>query len=264
MKNITFVSCWYELKSKFDVDKYKKWMKNFLSNVNNFNLVIFTNKESYYLFKDLLKDNKNIKVIFKEFQEFKCSQYDWIKNHKKNDLLNGNGRFSTDWKLNMLWNEKINFVKHVIEENLFDTPWYGWCDIGYFRNNNCIVKNWPNNDKIEELNIDKIYYAKVSNNINDLVKIVLDKNKNGLPTKEIPPLQVSFAGGFFLTHKTKYNWWHDIYYEKLTKYFNNNYLVKDDQIIILDCIINNLSHFQIIQEPNRFKDPWFVFQSFLL
>tara|TARA_B110000285_G_scaffold229434_1_gene294136 strand:+ start:894 stop:1688 length:795 start_codon:yes stop_codon:yes gene_type:complete len=264
MPTITFVTCWYELKSKFNILEYKKWMKNFLYNINNFYLVIFTNKKSYYLFKDLIKDNINIKVIFKEFQEFKCSQYDWIKNHKKNNLLNENGRFSTDLKLNMLWNEKIDFVKHVIDEIIFDTPWYGWCDIGYFRTNNNIVENWPNVDKIKGLNKDKIYYAKVSNNIDHLVKMVLNKNTLGLPAQEIPPSQISFAGGFFLIHKNKCNWWHDIYYNHLTKYFNNNYLVKDDQIIILDCIINNLSHFQIIQEPDRFKDPWFVFQNFLL
>ena len=36
---------------------------------------------------------------------------------------------------------------NIIDEKIFDTPWYGWCDIGYFRNNNGIVKNWPNNDK---------------------------------------------------------------------------------------------------------------------
>ena len=36
----------------------------------------------------------------------------------------------------MLWCEKISFVKKTIEKNYFNTDWYGWCDIGYFRESN--------------------------------------------------------------------------------------------------------------------------------
>jgi hypothetical protein len=164
----------------------------------------------------------------------------------------------------MLWNEKIHFLNDIIKKKIFNTDYYGWCDIGYFRNKNEIVKKWPNKEKINRLDKHKIYYARVNKNINELYKYVLNKNENNLPKIPIPPNQVSFAGGFFILHKDKYNWWHKVYYNTLTKYFNHDYLVKDDQIILLDCIINNLKHFNIIQEANINKDPWFVFQSFLL
>ena len=40
----------------------------------------------------------------------------------------------TDWKLNMLWSEKIAFVKKCYDNKYFpETDWYGWVDIGYFR-----------------------------------------------------------------------------------------------------------------------------------
>ena len=46
-------------------------MRNFIGNVNNFNLVIYTNKESYSVLEPLIQiqDNTNekIKVIFKEW-----------------------------------------------------------------------------------------------------------------------------------------------------------------------------------------------------
>ena len=45
--------------------------------------------------------------------------------------------------------------------------------------------------------------------------------------------------------------------------FTYNYLVKDDQMVIIDCIINNLKKFKLIEEENPRKDRWFVFQSFL-
>ena len=263
MTHITFVTAWYNLKSKFNVNKYKMWMQNFLGNVNSFFLVIFTNKDSFEFIEPFIK-NPKIKIIFKEFDDFHCMKYDWIKNHQKNDLLNDKSRFSTEWKLNMLWNEKIAFVAQVINEAHFDTNWYGWCDIGYFREKNINLKMWPNPDKIKKLNIEKIYYAKVSNNINYLVKLALDQNEQGLPKQEFPPSQISFAGGFFLIHANKCSWWHETYYNHLEKYFHYNYLVKDDQIIILDCIINNLQNFQIIQESDPFKDKWFAFQTYLL
>ena len=42
--------------------------------------------------------------------------------------------YKTSWKLNMLWNKKISFVKKAYQEKYFDeTEWYGWMDIGYFR-----------------------------------------------------------------------------------------------------------------------------------
>ena len=44
----------------------------------------------------------------------------------------------------------------------------------------------------------------------------------------------------------------------------HNYLVKDDQMIVLTCIANNLNKFGIIEEKDKRLDPWFVFQRFLL
>lgn len=263
MNNITFVTGWYNLKSKFDIEIYQKWISFFLKDISLFYLIIYTNKESYNVIKPYI-NNPNIKVIFKEFEEFFCNRFDWINNHKKNHLLNENSKFNTDWRLNMLWNEKIYFLNDVIKNKVFDTEFYGWCDIGYFRTNNNIIKNWPNYNKVNNLEKDKIYYARINQDINELCRYVLDKNEYNLPKIPIPPNQLSFAGGFFILHKDKYDWWKNTYYKTLTNYFTYDYLIKDDQIILLDCIISDLKQFKIIQETNHHHDPWFVFQNYLL
>ena len=257
MNIITFVTAWYNLKSKFNVEKYKGWLTNFLSNVNHFNLVIYTNKESLYLIKPFL-NNKNIICVIKELEEFHCAKYNWLSNHNKNNLLNN----KIGWELNMLWNEKINFVKETVDNKYFDTNWYGWCDIGYFRSKEFDVSKWPCYDKISNLSIHHIYYCKVSKNINNLVRNILITNDYDLPENPIPPNQVSIAGGFFLCHKSKIDWWHEVYYTRLDLYFKHNYLVKDDQIIIIDCIVKNLKNFHLVHEKTN-RDPWFVFQTFL-
>ncbi len=172
----------------------------------------------------------------------------------------------------MLWSEKIHFVNETIQQKYFVTEFYGWCDIGYFRGRDMdldmnTLKFWPSLDTINELPKDKIQYACVNTNdayLNLLYTIVNNKNEFGLPMQPIPPEQVSLAGGFFILHVSRASWWHDTYYNKLKLYFDNNYLVKDDQIIIADCVFSNINAFALRIEPNSRLDPWFMFQRLLL
>ena len=266
--NITFCTAWYNLKSKFNIQLYQNWMSNIINYVDNYNLVIYTNKESYYVLQPLLeknKMNKKIRVIFKEWEEFYGYKWKtkWQNNHKNNNTLNNKSRWDTDWKLNMLWSEKINFVKDTMENHYFDSEYYGWCDIGYFRDSTTM--NWPKLHTVNILKKHKIYYGQPGEQttLEKLKKIILTKNKNNMPMQPIPEHQVSVAGGFFILHKDKLEWWHKKYYDRLKDYFTYNYLVKDDQIVIIDCIINNLKHFQLVKETNPYKDKWFVFHSYL-
>jgi hypothetical protein len=168
-----------------------------------------------------------IKIIIKpleQFYNFKYKDY-WIENHKKNVLLND----KSSWELNMLWSEKIWFVNETIEKKYFDTDFYGWCDIGYFRNRSndshtTNLLNWSNNEKIINLDKNKIFYACINNDneyMNYLLKIVNNKNQMGLPLQEIPSTQNSIAGGFFIIHKNKIDCWTKIYDSKLELYFKN-------------------------------------------
>jgi len=267
--SITFITAWYIFKSKFDPSVYKKWMHNMLSNVNEYYLVIYTDIDGYQYIKPYL-NNPKIKVLFKAYEEFCTYKYkdDWIKNHDKNHLLNGR----IDWKLNMLWCEKINFVYETMKKNFFKTEYFGWCDIGYFRGNSKhigsdVLSKWPSKDKIMGLKHDKIYYACVNNDnqyLYQLFAIVNDKNENRLPKMEIPPHQVSIAGGFFISHRSKLDWWRTTFYNKLALYFENEYLVKDDQIIIADCVFSDVENFELIEEESSEYDNWFLFQRFLL
>jgi len=276
--SITFSTCFYIIKSKFDENIYSEWMTNLFSIVNHFNLVIYTNKKSFKIIQNindknnLIKNNSNIKIVIKSMKNFYNYQYKkyWIKNHKKNESLK-----NTSWKLNMLWSEKIWFVKKTIEKKYFDTEFYGWCDIGYFRNryndlhsNNLF--NWGNNvEFLKKIynNKNKICYACINNNDNymkQFSQFINDKNYKGLPKQEIPVNQQSFAGGFFILHKDEIKWWSTTYDDKLKLYFKNNYLVKDDQFIIADCILSNQEHFSLFRENKLEFDNWFMFQRILL
>ena len=268
-KSITFSTCWYIFKAKFDPSVYQQWFANMLSNVNNYNLVIYCDETSYEQI-NMYTDNPRIKVVIKPYDQFYTYKYknDWINNHENNELLKNR----VDWKLNMLLSEKVHFVYETMTEKYFDTDFYGWCDIGYFRGRHNdlgaeALRMWPNSGALACLNRDKIYYACVNNEkdyIHALMTIVNQKNSVGLPSMPIPPNQVSIAGGFFISHKDKLEWWRDTFDKKLALYFQNNYLVKDDQIIIADCVFSELKQFHLCKENDPRYDNWFMFQRFLL
>jgi hypothetical protein len=240
-----------------------------LSNVNNYYLVVYTDENTLPYFSKYAENDK-IKMVVKPFEAFYNYKYkdQWIKNHEMNHLLNG----MTEWKVNMLWSEKISFVEETIMNKYFDTEMYGWCDIGYFRNRcgNDTPSNsltlWPSREKIESLDKDKIYYALVNNDtgfIQHLKNLVHDKNEMGVLKSPIPHHQISIAGGFFILSKKKIGWWKNTYDEKLKLYFDNNRLVKDDQIILADCVFSNEDKFCLCTENSQY-DNWFLFQRLLM
>jgi len=272
-KIITFSTCWYIMKSKFTADKYFYWIKNLLSIVNNFNLVIYTDNESLKLILPLIDyTNKKIKIINKPITQFYTYKYkeNWIKNHYTSNL---DLHKIIDWKLNMLWNEKPFFVEETIKNKYFDSLYYGWCDIGYFRNdindlNTVYLKKWPNHFTLlaQKFN-EKIHYGCVQNNIikyNELKNEIENHYKYGLKT---PPTnkynEICFAGGFFILTPKLISNYTELYNEKLQYYFTNNFFIKDDQNIIMDIIINNPSLFNIHKECTQYNN-WFMFQRLLL
>ena len=261
---VTFVTCFYAVRSKFDQNVYKQWIKNMLSIVNNFNLVIYTDNVSYNIFKDfesIIKNNDKIKIVYKNLIDFHNFQYKdyWINNQKRNRLLS-----YVDWQLLMLWAEKIFFVNDAKNNKYFESDWYVWCDIGYFRNRQndtplSELLNFPNQKRIDSLKENKIYYARINNDSTYFWRLIRFIKQGNI----IPENQQSVAGGFFIIHKDKIDWWKDTFDAKLQSYFTQGRLVKDDQIIILHCITDGYENFELIQEHNQPYDNWFLFQRWL-
>lgn len=272
---ITFSTCWYILKSKFPLNTYKEWIKNFLSIVNQFNLVIYTNLESFLSIRSLIdRTNKKIKIVIKPIEDFYTYRYKdyWISNHKLSDIELHN---LTDWKLNMLWNEKIFFVNETIKNKYFDTMYYGWCDIGYFRNrpndlHSHYLQNWPNSTKLlnDPFKTNCIHYACVQNDtslFDDLKNDIKNHYADCLTSNPTSNYLINcFAGGFFISKKDTLLEYTKIYDSKLQYYLSNSYFIKDDQSIVLDIITMNPNLFYIHKEDNKYFDNWFMFQRLLI
>jgi hypothetical protein len=244
-----------------------------ITHTNNFYLVIYTDENSLKYINLSVANNNNIRVIIKPIEELNGYQYKdkWISNHERNRELNT----KTGWILNMIWSEKVYFVQDTMQQKYFDeTDFYGWCDIGCFRNRpnidmdikTFIQKGWPKPECISKLDQSRVMYSMANTNPNylkQLHRLIHDKNEHGLPNTPIPSNQISISGSFFIAHKSRVDWWVETYTNKLKLYFDHEYLVKDDQIIIIDCIFSDISNFALLTKHNRIYDPWFAFQRFL-
>jgi hypothetical protein len=270
---LTLSTCYYNIKSKFPPTKYLAWANNLLSIVNNFNLVIYTDRKSFVLFKKLFiinptitkKIGVKIKIIIKPLEDFFGYKYkdNWIKNHSSSGLdLHQN----VDWMLNMLWCEKVHFVNETAKNRYFVTPVYGWCDIGYFRNrkddtNTNNLLGWP--DPLKLLTLTKgIHYACVENNTNIYSSLINEIQIKSLSKDKL--LQKCVAGGFFIIRPELTQVYSNIFDTTLRHYFDNEFVVKDDQTILLDCIANNPRLFRLHWEQDAYYDNWFMFQRVLL
>jgi len=247
-----------------------------LSVVNHFNLVIYTDKESFKSLVPLLKNNKNIKIIIKPLQNFNTYKYNeyWIANHQSSTMQLHK---ITDWELNMLWNEKVFFVLDTVQNKYFDSKFYGWCDIGYFRNgpddlNTAFLHSWANNNVFLKppFNYSLIHYGCVQNDkfiFNQLTDDI--KGHYAKPNVKLyPPTnkynEISIAGGFFILTPELASIYAKIYDDKLKYYFDNHYFIKDDQLIVMDIVTTTPHLFCLHREQKLQYNNWFMFQRLLL
>lgn len=273
---ITFVTSWYIMRSKFSPNKYIIWIKNILSIVKNFNLVIYTDVDSLKLLFPFINNNNRIKIIIKQITDFYTYKYkgNWIKNHESSNM---DLHKVTEWKLNMLWNEKVFFVEDAIKNKYFNSIYYGWCDIGYFRNgpddlHTSYLGNWPNQLKMLQDPFLKtfIHYGCVQNNPLEYTSLLNDilEHYNNKSLIKSPPTNkygaICFSGGFFILKPELIDIYKNLYDQKLKYYFDNNYFIKDDQMIVMDIIFTNQNLFYIHKESNPQFNNWFMFQRLLL
>jgi glycosyltransferase involved in cell wall biosynthesis len=260
--NITFATCWYPVKAKYNSDVYETWMQNILKYVIGFYLVVYTDDASYTLLDSYIRSHPYVKLVRKPLESFYGYIWkdQWMENHRNNPYMNEQSECNIEWKLNMIWCEKIHMTVEATQ--YYETDYYGWMDIGYFRDGP-VSSSWPSKRVIWNLNRQKIYYAQVCSD-EILEHLCKDACTNG--ETPIPPNQMSIAGGFFITYKTNLMWWYRTFYNRLKMYFQQKRLVKDDQIIILDCIAHHRDRFELVSNHQKLPyspDRWFIFQPFL-
>lgn len=150
-QDITVVSAYYQISSKYSDDTYKRWIVDF------FRLpchkLIFTDAESVDDLKKMAKVNNHTHFIVQNKMEWEVLEdvpLDvWeaqVKMDPETKQVN-----HTAW-LYALWNQKPYFVKRATELNPFATSWFCWTDIGCIRRPHLVDECFlfPSVDRLSE------------------------------------------------------------------------------------------------------------------
>ena len=295
--NITFSSCLYYMRNRHGYEKHLNWFRDFIRVVNRFYLVIYTGEHEYSVICDEVRKleedaQRKIKVILKPFSEFHNYKHErfWIENNARPECKLAE---LADWRVNMLWCEKTYFVRETIENRYFDTEYYGWCDVGYFRDTLApgsayrerIREHWPNPNKINRLHKDKVYYGCnisprhlhkcYTYNAQHFQNTARMDTSTGIPRESYHPRAHMLSGGFYITGREKGLWWCCRFQEILELYITNNAVIQDDQHIIAHCVFANNGTMNGMNGLNGLNTDfcivkvnedalWFLFREFLL
>ena len=224
--NITFVSGYWKVHNKHD-NKFNDWFKNTL-NVNE-NYVIYTRNEDL----SLLKENRE---KFKNKTIYEIKDIDGFYTYGLNIQNKTHPIHVPSKELGLIWLEKINLVNETSKKNPYNSEWFCWIDSGIVTLRDKKVTNYTTISDLEcvnNLDKDKINYTssvkdKVTNNWYDYKHDV--------------------AGGAYIIHKSKTQFYRDKFYNFLNDCLKNcnDYQCYSDQIIFSKLKLNHPEYFNKI------------------
>lgn len=252
-KTIIFYTCFYKIKSKFDINTYIEWGKKFAKVLENQKVVIYTNKESIDVIQNIFNNNSNIEFVIKEFEDFEL--YKYIDVIEKNIDKKYFPHHDISRELILLWINRHLFLQEIKQKHIVD--FYSYIDLGYFRE----FKEQDFLINLDSLDENKIYLGLIKNDkeyIKEIYKILIDSEN---VEHYIANNMYSVGGGANIIGKNKVDLWINYYKNTLIHFLDNKINFKDDQTIIITTFFKNKNDnsFVFITENNN----WFPFIQFL-
>ena len=253
-KDITIVTCYLTIdKSKRGKQNYKIWLMNYLSIINDNNIVIYCNCDEIINIIEKIRCNfsnstKIIKVNIKDLYSYKYIDY-FIKDNKRDPE-----RYHSI-ELYLIWNNKVAFMYDVYKNNYFDTEYYMWTDIGMIREEKLYNILYENKFKcnINKLNKNKITLLK----INDFTEEELSYKNIIIPYRYDEILNRCGAG-VIISSKSMMEKWYNIYYSMLDTFISNDYFAGKEQNILNNIYIKfGDDLIDLIEVKNYNLDRWF-------
>jgi hypothetical protein len=243
----TVITCYYNIASKFSHDHYMSWISNFMS--IPFNSIIFCDKNSFDVLMSLYPENATRKYRIVEMADFYVSRFDWIKDHQIDPEKSIHSP-----ELYKIWAEKIFFVERAINENVYNTDYFTWTDIGSFREPSrlSVFQGYPRVVNSSCLTFLQLYEftPEQASNIQTVDNRFLYSNGIG--------------GGIFTGRKDILLKFKDLYVEMIDEFDKNNIFKGKDQTLFAFIILRNPSLFNIVQSNGvRHYSKWFYLHYWL-
>lgn len=243
---ITVVTSYYEIRSKFSNKQYWKWIENFC--IIPCHLVIFTSADLVEKFKILRSDFiGKTTVISLKFEDL--YHYQYIEKYREYYNRDYNKSHSPD--LYVIWAEKVKFIMRAIQLNPFKSSKFVWCDIGCVREEKFIntLTYFPVAEKI------------TGNKMNFLLlkKFTEQEYKNaesGILGQQYG--QIRFGGGIQGADIETWEKYNNLWDLMLQKYFKADRFAGQDQCIIGSIYLENPDLFYAITVSKDYIDnEWF-------
>lgn len=255
--DITIVTGYFTIPSKFSNEKYQEWIKNFLS--LNCNMIIFTDSNNYDKINEMRND-KNTKIIKIDLFQFETWKYfDYWKYCKSIDRE----EYHTI-ELYLIWAEKTFFLEKAIQLDPFQSKLFFWSDMGCIRDEKMLryLENFPNFESFKDYDLNKFFlscihpFKPIETVIKDGLCIKL-KNDGVMSPEIFDRIQGGFLGG----SKESIKDWVEMYLEELNFFMKNGYFGGKDQYIFINIYLKNKEKFNLLPpiEYQPYFNVWFSY-----
>ncbi len=251
---ITVVTSYYQISSKYPSEKYVEWIKNFFKIPCN--LYIFTDKKSLELLKSFRNNTENTYYHELEISEFYTAKFKKLWDDSFDidvEKLNG---LNHSQDLYMIWAEKPFLVKKAIENNVYKSDIFCWCDIGVVRNTDMFPKilSFPNS-LVRQLDNNKVMFSMIEPFIFKDIKI----NEKGIAKcfENLSKIYCCFPikriqGGFFAGFKDNLLNYANMYDNELELFQKTGTFAGKDQYVMGNILLKNSDFFQVINDEKKY------------
>lgn len=247
--DVTVVTAFYAIPSKFQIARYLEWASHFLQ--MKAPIVLFTDANYAPLFEALrygrvLNVGGPLQIVVKPFQEldaWKLYGDRWIAEHSKD-----HEREYHSPQLYALWAQKAWFVKEAIERNPFNTQRFFWCDIGAFRQG----PPHPLFPRAEHLPTDRILMSSI--------QPLTHEDRMRRDEQDFSKVN-RIVGGLWGGGTTGCLRWQRAFQSMLERYLAEGRFAGKDQSVMLSAYLADPSLATVVRCTRPEKDAWFFLED---
>ena len=242
----TIVTAYFEFPSKHSSKEYDAWMANMLSLQDA--MVIYTTADMVPKIERLRAHAIDHTVVVATTLEDTrvAKRYDaafWKAQHQMDIEI----RTHKDVRLYWVWNSKNEFLKRTVDSNPFQSTFFAWVDIGYFRTNTYngqhMLRTIP-----ATLRTDQVLMLDVTS----LDKSFLRKTGG----------RKSVGGGFIGGYANGIELWYTKYYAMLDAH-KQEFIGKEQPWMVKTCDANP-GLCQLVVPDRKHGNPWFYMAPYMM
>ncbi len=255
----TVVSAYYDMKSKYDPERYRGWIRLFLESTPCY-LVFYTEASLAPFIEDCRKGKEDrTRVVILPREEWTANTAFapgfWDKQHAIDPEKNIQSP-----ELYKVWYEKKEFVKRAIALNPFGHSTYVWTDAGILRNpeiRDLVAKNFPVTERIP---VDRMLV------FNWWPYVLADENDIVFPGNvriKAPYAKPRVMAGILAGSKDAWERWDSLYDNCMQRFMSAGLFVGKEQNIMGVVAIESKKDVSLLYVRNISPEPWFYLLLYL-